>query len=76
MADAEGLNPSGPLGSCGFESRPGHLELAVGGAEFFAIRSEVGRRARNAHGPGPALPWHAARFESPRVQWRLSCGQD
>ena len=36
MADAEGLNPSGPLGSCGFESRPGHLELAVGGASTVA----------------------------------------
>jgi hypothetical protein len=24
MADAEGLNPSGPKGPCGFESRPGH----------------------------------------------------
>ena len=24
MADAEGLNPSGPKGPYGFESRPGH----------------------------------------------------
>ena len=24
MADAEGLNPSDPSGSCGFDSRPGH----------------------------------------------------
>ena len=24
LADAEGLNPSGPQGPCGFESRPGH----------------------------------------------------
>ncbi len=24
MADAEGLNPSGPRGSCGFDPRPGH----------------------------------------------------
>lgn len=24
LADAEGLNPSAPLGACGFEPRPGH----------------------------------------------------
>ncbi len=29
MADAEGLNPSDPLGSCGFESRPGHRKTRL-----------------------------------------------
>ena|GEM_PF-2279250 len=32
MADAEGLNPSGGKPPCGFESRPGHVEKALGDA--------------------------------------------
>ena len=57
MADAEGLNPSGPKGPYGFESRPGHRKpWRVFGC--LAVRMTQKRRGLESSSVVPrGIPW-------------------
>ena len=42
MADAEGLNPSVPQGTCGFETHPGHRFLGLLAPASGSNRAQTG----------------------------------